>query len=163
MTKKKWWLIVGTIVVLIGAVGGGTYWYQSSQQPSTEKSAHYTLRTKQNNETIAVGNFKIGMKKVDKTEVATKKSDNAMTLWQISTEIENITSNPASIGAIDFTLKDTNGKVYNVSPNYTGFGKTLNAGEKSTEKLYFELPNGKTPAKISYKGQNGSTTWTFKN
>lgn len=163
MKRSKILLTIGAVIVAIGLVIGAFMFGKGTKNTSsTQGKNDYQLvsTNDQSSDPVAVGNFKLHFGSVEKTTLNDK--DKKAKLYVIKVDFENISNDAAGLGALDFRIKDNKGKWHNISSKYTAFGKSFDSNAKGQEKLYFELDNVLTPAKLQYKTVSETATWDFK-
>lgn len=104
------------------------------------------------NRPIVADGVEITVKQLKTADAANGTDKSTKSLYGFKISGKNMTSDPnKGIGAIDFVLKTTDGKVHQIDDTVTNFGKAIEEGQTVSGNAYFSIDKDQKVAKLQYK------------
>lgn len=137
MKKQRKYIIVGVIVLILALISGGVYLKNSTTQNNAAQSS-----------VISPNGLKLSISGKETSEYINKsKSYNLITL---KIKIKNEGTDNISIGAVDFEVKLSDGKILIPDSSYNGFYLEAKSDTEKEENLFFKVPKSQKITKLVY-------------
>ncbi|MSD83867.1 DUF4352 domain-containing protein [Lactobacillus curvatus] len=152
--KKLVMLMSFSSILLLGAC--------STKENSASKANNDTAQTTKQKETtnqfnkaIVANGMEITVKKLKTVDSANGTTKSSKNLYGFDISGKNISSGTKKgLGAIDFTLKTTDGKTHQIDDRVNNFGNEVSEGETVSGKAYFSINKGEKVQSLQYKPMN---------
>lgn len=104
------------------------------------------------NKPIVANGMEITVKKLKTVDSANGTTKSSKNLYGFDISGKNISSGTKKgLGAIDFTLKTTDGKTHQIDDRVNNFGNEVSEGETVSGKAYFSIKKSEQVEALQYK------------